>query len=135
MNCHTTLFDPFEEGWRELKSSQHDPSLWFLAMDGDQIAGISLCQDEKERGGWVHSLGVLRSWRQKGLGLALLHHSFGEFYRRGIHNVYLGVDSENLTGATRLYERAGMHVVREEYVYEKELRGGKELSIVTLTDE
>ena len=36
--------------------------------------------------------------------------------------------SQNLTGATRLYERAGMHVARTYISYEKELRAGIELS-------
>ncbi len=120
----------FEE-WSHwaLKGAHFDPSLWFLAMDGDEIAAFALCADEKESGGWVHVLGVRRPWRRKGLGLALLHHAFGEFYRRNIHTVYLGVDAQSLTGATRLYERAGMHVVRQYKNYEKELRAGKELSI------
>jgi mycothiol synthase len=119
----------FDE-WKHwtVKREGFDPSLWFLAMDGDQIAGFALCQDEKELGGWVHVLGVRRPWRRKGVGLALLHQAFAEFYRRGIHNVYLGVDAQSLTGATRLYERAGMHVVKEQKRYEKELRAGKELS-------
>ena len=119
----------FEE-WQHwtVQREGFDPTLWFLAMDGDEIAGFSLCKDEKESGGWVHVLGVRRPWRRKGVGLALLYHSFGEFYKRGIHNVYLGVDAQSLTGATRLYERAGMHVVRQYNAYEKELRAGKELS-------
>lgn len=119
----------FEE-WQHwtMKREDFDPTTWFLAMDGDEIAGFSLCKDEKESGGWVHVLGVRRSWRRKGIGLALLQHSFGEFYKRGIRNVYLGVDAQNLTGATRLYERAGMHVIRQYNAYEKELRAGKELS-------
>ncbi|HZO75135.1 MAG TPA: GNAT family N-acetyltransferase [Ktedonobacteraceae bacterium] len=120
---------PFDE-WEHwtVKRKDFDPTLWFLAMDGDEIAGISLCQDEKESGGWVHVLGVRRPWRRKGVGLALLYHSFGEFYKRDIRNVYLGVDAQSLTGATRLYERAGMHVIRQYNSYEKELRAGKELS-------
>ncbi len=109
-----------------------DPSLLFLAMDGDEIAALALCADEKESGGWVHVLGVRRPWRRKGIGLALLHHAFGEFYRRDIHTVYLGVDAQSLTGATRLYERAGMHVVRQSTAYEKELRAGKELTTQTV---
>jgi ribosomal protein S18 acetylase RimI-like enzyme len=119
----------FEE-WQHwtLKREGFDPSLWFLAMDGGQIAGFALCQNENDMGGWVHVLGVRRPWRRKGLGLALLHHAFAEFYRRDIHNVYLGVDAQSLTGATRLYERAGMHVVKEFQRYEKELRAGEELS-------
>lgn len=114
------------------QSENFDPSLWFIAMDGEQIAAIALCADEKEAGGWVHVLGTRRPWRRKGLGLSLLYHTFGEFYRRNIHNVYLGVDAQSLTGATRVYERAGMHVVRQTITYEKELRPGKELSTQTV---
>lgn len=111
-----------------IKREGFDPSLWFLAMDGDEVAGISLCRDEKEQGGWVHVLGVRRQWRRKGLGQALLYHSFAEFYRRGIYEINLGVDAQSLTGATRLYERAGMRAVEIYHTYEKELRAGKELS-------
>jgi mycothiol synthase len=113
----------FEE-WSHwaFKGEHFDPSLWFLAMDGDEIAAFAMCANEEESGGWVHVLGVRRPWRRKGIGLALLHHAFGEFYRRNIHNIYLGVDAQSLTGATRLYKRAGMHVVRQYKNYEKELR-------------
>jgi len=71
---------------------------------------------------------VRRPWRRKGLGLALLLHSFGEFYRRGRRRVGLGVDAQSLTGATRLYEKAGMRVARVYNTYEKELRPGVDLS-------
>ena len=73
-----------------------------------------------------------RPWRHMGLGMALLLHSFREFYRRGTHKVGLSVDSQNLTGATRLYERAGMHVARQYDTYQKELRPGVELSTQTI---
>jgi ribosomal protein S18 acetylase RimI-like enzyme len=61
--------------------------------------------------------------------LALLQHSFAEFYRRGMRRVGLGVDAQNLTGALRLYERAGMHSdpARQHCIYEKELRPGIDL--------
>ena len=62
-----------------------------------------------------------RPWRRRGLGLALLLRSFGQFYERGQRRVALSVDSDNPSGATRLYERAGMRVEREEVLYEKEL--------------
>jgi ribosomal protein S18 acetylase RimI-like enzyme len=68
------------------------------------------------------------------LGLALLRHSFNEYYRRGKRKVGLGVDAENLTGALRLYERAGMHVHRQYNSYEKELRAGKEISVQSLSE-
>jgi ribosomal protein S18 acetylase RimI-like enzyme len=33
----------------------------------------------------------------------------------------LDVDAENLTGAVRLYERAGMHIAKRRDIYEKAL--------------
>ena len=128
---HTHMKVEEWEHWNR-KREGFDPSLWFLAMDGDEIAGISLCGDEKELGGWVHSLGVRRQWRRKGIGEALLYQSFGEFYKRGIHEVYLGVDASSLTGATRLYERVGMHIHRRSDTYEKEIRVGREISTQSL---
>ena len=117
------------EQWqqREMTRETFDPSLWFLAMDGDSIAAINLCANEAGEG-WVNDLAVLRPWRRRGLGLALLQHAFREFYARGLREVYLNVDAQSLTGATRLYTRAGMRVARTSNVYEKELRAGRELS-------
>jgi mycothiol synthase len=37
------------------------------------------------------------------------------------------VDATSLTGATRLYEKAGMWVYRQWDTYEKELRPGRDL--------
>ncbi len=117
------------ERWKHwtVERETFDPTLWFLAYEGDRIAGVSLCAHRDELG-WVDSLGVLRPWRRAGLGKALMLHAFGEFYRRGTRTVGLGVDAQNLTGATRLYEKVGMHVVRVYINYEKELRAGIELS-------
>ena len=98
----------------------YDPSLWFLALDGEAIAGVLLGETLPDRG-WVNDLAVRRPWRGRGLGEALLRHSFGEFYRRGQRTIALGVDSQNLTGATRLYQRVGMRADRSE-----ERRVGKE---------
>ncbi|MGH2479754.1 MAG: GNAT family N-acetyltransferase, partial [Ktedonobacteraceae bacterium] len=127
------LSDNFEDWYQRsiTNAEKFDPSLWFVAVVGDEIAGISLC-DYYLDDGLVGTLGVRRPWRRKGLGLALLYHSFGEFYRRGTHTITLGVDSQSLTGATRLYERAGMHILLSYDAYEKELRPGVDLSIQTL---
>ena len=100
-----------------------DPSLWFLACEGDTVAGFSLCRPAETRSdtGVVGMLGVRRPWRRRGLGEALLRHSFAEFHRRGFPRVALGVDADSPTGAPRLYERVGMHVVRRVDFYEKPL--------------
>lgn len=115
---------PYEDFARSMiEIDTFDPSLWFLAMDGNDVAGILLGEMLPDRG-WVNDLGVRRPWRGRGLGEALLRYAFGEFYRRGLRSVALGVDSQNLTGATRLYERAGMRVERQYDICEKVLQPG-----------
>ena len=131
---------PYEEWltW-SVRRADFDPSLWFLAMDGDEIAGAALCWAVPSLGenglGWVGQLWVRRPWRRRGLGLALLHHAFTELYRRGYKRVGLGVDSESLTGATRLYERAGMHMAHQWDNYQQELRPGVEYTVSRLEQD
>ena len=114
------------EEWRKwmIASPRFDPSLWFVARDGDEVAGISLCTIHSSgdpEHGFCRVLAVRRPWRRRGLGLALLRHSFVEMRRRGMTKASLGVDAENLTGAVALYERAGMHVERRADCWQKEL--------------
>ena len=114
---------PFDE-WREMRmvnDPDYDPTLWFVVRDGDEIAAVMRNEPDRSGAGFVGALGVRRPWRKRGLGLALLQHAFGEFYRRGKPRVALGVDAENPTGATRLYERAGMHVAYEVVTHGKTL--------------
>jgi len=131
---------PFEEGFRQWKHRReqwgYDPTLYFIAMDGDEIAGTNICRTHfpsDEDRGLVGSISVRRPWRKRGLGLALLRHAFNEFYRRGKRKVGLGVDAQNLTGALRLYEAAGMHIEQAYDYYEKELCPGTEISVQSLS--
>ncbi len=131
---HEAMEESFAEHWgharrtldewrrRRLERPGFDPSLWHLAVaeDDGRIAGASLCDVIAEEH-WVSTLGVVKEWRGRGLGMALLRHSFVEFHRRGTRRVFLGVDAENTTGAIRLYERAGMHIDRQYDRYEKTL--------------
>jgi ribosomal protein S18 acetylase RimI-like enzyme len=111
----------FEEWWSHVgEAEKFDPDLTFLAWDGDRLAGYSIC-GLAFGGGIVNLLGVRREWRRRGLGLALLRHSFRELRARAVDVVSLGVDASNPTGATRLYERAGMSVLFQSDVYEREL--------------
>ncbi|MEN8243045.1 MAG: GNAT family N-acetyltransferase, partial [Chloroflexota bacterium] len=122
---------------RRLKDDGFDPSLWFQAMDGDEIVGICLGRKtgwESEKVGHVNVLGVRRPWRKRGLGLALLNHIFNVYWERGQHIVKLGVDADSLTGAVGLYERAGMKVIHQFNVYQLELRPGIELGKTSAED-
>jgi ribosomal protein S18 acetylase RimI-like enzyme len=98
-----------------------DRSLWFVAEQDDELAGMVIARTpEHEPGvGWVRILGVLPEHRRRGIGQALLQHTFGEFAKRGFTAVGLGVDAENPTGAVSVYERAGMHVERTHLIFEK----------------
>jgi ribosomal protein S18 acetylase RimI-like enzyme len=113
---------PFDEWVRfRFEAPDADLTLWFLVRDGGEVAAVLRGDANRFGGGWIGMLGVRKPWRRRGIGRALLQHAFCEFYRRGERRVSLGVDAENAAGATRLYERAGMHVRHEDLVYEKEL--------------
>lgn len=58
--------------------------------------------------------------------MALLLHSFGEFHKRGMNTIGLGVDA-SIHGATRLYQKAGMKIAAEYVIYEKEYRPGRDI--------
>jgi mycothiol synthase len=148
---HRTIHEAFKDHWGVVEGEtfeewfhwieedeSFDPAVCFLAVTGDdEIVGVLMARAEWEGDpgvAWIDELGVLRPWRQKGIGLALLHQCFGEFHRRGRYKVGLGVDGGSLTGATRLYERAGMRIFQQRDAYEKVLRPGVDLSRQSLED-
>lgn len=105
---------------------RHSPDLWTLAVDAASgaVIGTSLGRQVGESG-WIGGVGVQRPWRGRGLGLALLRHTFAAFARRGVRKIGLSVDADSATGAPRLYARAGMRVTEEYLLYRKELRPGR----------
>jgi GNAT superfamily N-acetyltransferase len=107
----------------KLRRPYFDPELWLLAVEGDEIAATVLA-DEIDRKGWVEIVGVRRPWRGRGLALAMLTEAFRRFWRRGVTEIGLSVDAESPTGATRLYERAGMRIKESHTIFEKEIRPG-----------
>ena len=136
------IVPPYEKGLADFKHNliedpAYDPRFWLVAHDGKDIVGISVCRREDPEDpecGWVNELGVRRDWRKHGLGYALLKSSFALFYADGKKRAGLGVDASSLTGALRLYERAGMRVLRQFNQYEKEYRKGRELAVDSLED-
>lgn len=122
---------PFEEGlarWRHRwqNSPDFDASLRFLALAGDEVIGTAFSQlsvPEDPALAWISTVGVRREWRRQGVALALLQACFAALHARGQRKAALGVDATSPTGATRLYERAGMHRVPEKTyeIWEKTL--------------
>jgi ribosomal protein S18 acetylase RimI-like enzyme len=111
--------EPYEEWERGLPArADYDPTLWWLAFDGDEPAGLLLAF-QMEHMGYVSDLGVRNAYRNRGIAATLLRHAFAEFQHRGVGAVGLGVDAQNETGAVRLYENVGMHAVRHYGTFEK----------------
>lgn len=115
---------PWEE-WEQKRFGREtfDPTLWWVAAADDEIAGVVFGEQKRDPDqGWIDVLGVRSAYRRRGIAEALLKTAFAELYRRGERKVGLGVDAESPTGATRVYERAGMRTLWHAIVYEKELR-------------
>lgn len=114
---------PFEEWehWYLGSSPRFAPDLWFLALAGDEPAGLAICHPKlgDPELGWVGELGVRRPWRRRGLGKALLLEAFAGFRSRGLRRAALSVDAESPTGANRLYEQVGMRIAARFDIYEK----------------
>jgi mycothiol synthase len=119
-----------EEDWRRFESEPEyaDPSLWQVAWDGDEIAGVVINTipaatnaGEEPRRGYVDSVSVRRRWRRRGLARALLARSLAAMRRAGLTSASLGVDTENVTGALRLYESLGFVPKSRFTLYRKPL--------------
>jgi mycothiol synthase len=130
---HAASDEAFQDHWRpdtmdldewlafRFATPDLDLDLWWVAWDGEEVAG-SLLAFQTPLGGYIDSLSVRRPWRGRGLGRALLLEAFTELRRRGLPRAYLGVDSENPTGAVGLYESVGMRAKRGAHlVFEKDL--------------
>jgi mycothiol synthase len=127
---HWGYGEPMEEhyqAWLNHKSF-FQPHLWQVAWDQatDRIAGLVLtfinhAENEKyqRQRGYTESIGVCRAWRQQGVASALIARSLQAQKAAGMTESALGVDSENLSGATRLYERCGFQVVKRHTIYRK----------------
>jgi mycothiol synthase len=111
--------EPFDRWVEEhVTSPSYDPSLWLLARDGDVPVG-AVTASAGDDGGWVDWLAVLATHRRRGIGPAMLRRSFATFASRGLRRAMVNVDAENVTGATAVYERAGMRVVNAWDLWER----------------
>jgi len=133
--------EAFADHWGHLASTEadyqrwvndpaNDLSLWQVAWDTHTkvIAGISLngigADDNARYGfrrGWIHSLGVRRPWRGRGLARALLVSGMRVLRERGMTEAVLGVDAENPSGALGLYESVGFTVLNKDTLYHKRI--------------
>lgn len=105
-----------------------DTSLWRVAWDGDEVAGVVMnviFKGENEQlgvaRGWLEHVSVRRPWRGRGLAKALCASSFEALRDAGMTEAWLGVDASNPTGALQLYEGLGFHVMRRWQAFSRPL--------------
>jgi GNAT superfamily N-acetyltransferase len=147
---HRTIWDAharaFQSHWgyvppdeadyqRWLLSPVFQPHLWQVAWDvqTNQVAGQvrGYIDDAWNAGngrkrGWTEFISVGEPWRRRGLARALISRSLRAQAATGMNESALGVDSQNLSGANRVYEDCGFVVARRNCVYRKPLEvGGK----------
>ncbi|BAL92676.1 hypothetical protein AMIS_74560 [Actinoplanes missouriensis 431] len=101
---------------------------WFVAEVDGVVAGVLQSGgsggDESNDEGWVRSLAVLRPYRKRGLGEALLRRAFAGYAARGHAKAGLGVDLANPTDAASLYFKVGMTALYRANVYQTTVTRG-----------
>jgi mycothiol synthase len=140
---HRPIFDANGEAFRDhweaaergdddfrllFASPETDTSLWAVAWDADEVAGVSInaifhAENEAlgEKVGWLENISVRRAWRRRGIGAAVIAASLRTLRERGMEEAALGVDAENPTGALALYEGLGFRRHQTFGIYRKEL--------------
>ena len=154
---HRMIFDAEAEAFRDhwghreqgddlfrtlYAKAELDTSLWIVAWDGDEIAGVVqnwIWPAENERlgvkRGWLERISVRRPWRRRGLGRAITALSLRRLRDAGTEDAMLGVDSENPTGALGLYESLGFEVHSSAAAYRRPLERGPRAAVDNVPGE
>ena len=129
---HWGYMEPSEQdyqGWLVDKTT-FQPELWQVAWDiqANQVAGQVRTYIDHEQNklyhrqrGWTEGISVRRPFRRRGLARSLIAESLRIQKQAGMTESALGVDSENLSGATKIYEDCGFRVVKTNTIYKKPL--------------
>ena len=114
------------ERWMEMRTFA--PHLWKVAWDGGQVAGMVLNRLDEEKNARYHRqrgyneyVFVRRPWRRRGLARSLLVQSIEMFKAMGMEETALGVDTQNPSGALKLYESVGYQEGRRSTFFNKRL--------------
>ena len=134
---HAASLEAFQDHWgfsedsepsleQMIEDPKFDPTLWRVAWEGDQVAGMVLSFVDKQENaeynrkrGYTENICVRRPWRRRGLARALLVMSLHAVKERGMTEAALGVDTQNESGALHLYESVGFSPVKRNSIYQK----------------
>jgi ribosomal protein S18 acetylase RimI-like enzyme len=124
---HWGTRDESEEEYKaQMENPDFKPELWKVAWEGNQVASVIhnyIDTDEnaeyQRKRGYTEGICTRRPWRKKGVARSLLVQSMQMFKEMGMTETALSVDSENISGATRLYEGVGYKKIKQQIVYRK----------------
>jgi ribosomal protein S18 acetylase RimI-like enzyme len=124
---HWGFTEPTEQDYLSWQANpKFNPALWKVAWDGEEVAGmvqnfIDEAENEEYRRkrGYTENISVRRPWRRRGLARALIAESMRFLKELGMQEAALGVDTENLSDAFRLYEGLGYKYVKRWTVFNK----------------
>jgi len=126
---HWGYAEPEENEFESYQSSKYfQPELWQAAWDGDEVVSSVqnyIDQDYNKKfqrkRGWTESISTRREWRKRGIARALIVRSMHMHKARGMTEVALGVDTENPSGALKLYQGLGYKKEKAGVVYRKQM--------------
>ena len=124
---HWGYVEPAEQDYqRWTRDRLFAPELWKVAWDGEQVAGMVLNRLDRQQNekygrqqGYSQGVFVRRPWRRRGLARSLLVQSIRMFREMGMEETALGVDTQNPSGALRLYESVGYQQVQRHTFFNK----------------
>ncbi|MEW6491752.1 MAG: GNAT family N-acetyltransferase [Cyanobacteriota bacterium] len=114
---------------QELNKPYYRPELDLIAVAPDgTFAAFCYCEINPEENirngrneGWIACLGTRRGFRKRGLGRAMLLAGIQQLKEASVNAVRLGVDTQNPSGALRLYESVGFRQVYTHRSFVKEV--------------
>lgn len=121
----------WDEWLRLYHDKRIDQNLWCLAIDEKSRDGVGLViaeidreanRDSNRQDGWAVDLGVIKPWRNRGIGRALLLNAMHKLRDAGMTAVKMGIDSYDTANATRLYKSVGFEVMHGSHTYLKTLK-------------
>jgi mycothiol synthase len=138
---HEACNEAFRDHWGHREFTEADyagllsdplvnPGWWQVAWDvqtGEPAAAVHVniyALDNEYYGtrrGWTDPVWVRRPWRRRGVARALLVRAFDQLRALGMNEASLTADSENLSGATRIYESVGYRITRGWTKWRKEI--------------
>ena len=131
--------DAFQDHWGSIRATEDDyqrwlkdpyfnPTLWRIAWVGDEVVGqvrsfINPIENETyhRQRGYTEYISVRHAWRKRGLARALIAQSLDALKESGMKEATLRVDTENPSGALKLYESCGFRVDQSSTEYRKPL--------------